>query len=574
MDQMETKKEITLLCVNDGVRYAVPEGVTLGEIAAEYCPCVTDPKTGVTCPVISALVDNKTKDLNYKVYDRHNVEFLSYLQSEGRRTYIRSLSFVLQKAVHELCPDKTLRIEHSLPSGLYCELTVTADGRRETFALTESLLEAIRGRMQEIIDADLPFSREKMRAEDAVAIFESHGQPEKARLTRSLGRFFVEMYSLDGYSDSFHGPLTLSSGCLGVFGLSAFNQGFCLRLPEMGRFDRISPMKSQSRLAAALESNSRWGGILGINGLGTLNTAISGGYATRLINLEEAHHERGYAAIADMIYRRRGTVKFIFIAGPSSSGKTSSSLRIAQQCKVLGMNPKVIELDNYFVNREDTPLDENGEYDYESLHAMDLDYLNRQLNELIEGKEVETPVFDFREGRRAEKGKKLMLEENDILIMEGIHALNPEMTCAVDDSRIFRVYVSALTSLNLDENNNVSTSDNRLLRRMVRDNRTRGVDPEGTILRWPSVRRGEARNIFPYQENCDAVFNSAMIFELPMLKYYAEPLLRRIAPDSAAYPEARRMLKFLSYIHGLQPSEIASIPPTSIMREFIGGQTL
>ena len=267
-------------------------------------------------------------------------------------------------------------------------------------------------------------------------------------------------------------------------------------------------------------------------------------------------------------------MKLIFIAGPSSSGKTSSSLRIAQQCKILGMNPKVIELDNYFVNREDTPRDENGEYDYEALQAMDLDHLNSQLNALIEGREVETPIFDFKLGRRAAQGRKLRLEENDILIMEGIHALNPEMTCAVDSSRIFRVYVSALTSLNVDENNNISSSDNRLLRRMVRDNRTRGVDPEGTILRWPSVRRGENRNIFPFQENCDVIFNSATIFELPMLKYYAEPLLRRIAPNSPAYPEAQRMLTFLGYISALQPSEIASVPPASIMREFIGGQTL
>ncbi len=267
-------------------------------------------------------------------------------------------------------------------------------------------------------------------------------------------------------------------------------------------------------------------------------------------------------------------MKIVFIAGPSSSGKTSSSLRLAQQCRILGLNPKVIELDNYFVDRERTPKDENGNYDFESLHAMDLDFLNAQLNELLAGKEVEIPKFNFKTGSRSFEGNRMRLEKEDILIMEGIHALNPEMVPGVDQSRIFRVYASALTSLSLDENNNISTTDNRILRRMVRDNRVRGISPEETILRWPSVRRGENRNIFPFQENADVMFNSALVFELPMLKYYAEPLLRRISPKSAAYSEAVRLLKFLSYIVALSPEEIAMIPPTSIMREFIGGQTL
>ena len=262
------------------------------------------------------------------------------------------------------------------------------------------------------------------------------------------------------------------------------------------------------------------------------------------------------------------------IAGPSSSGKTSSSLRIALQCKVLGLRPKVIELDNYFVDRDKTPVDEDGKYDFESLYAMDLEFLNRQLNDLLEGKEVEIPKYDFKTGSRTFTGNRLHLEDKDILIMEGIHALNPELTSAVDQSKIFRVFASALTSLNIDENNNLSTSDNRLLRRMVRDNRVRGISPEDTLLRWNSVRRGEIKNIFPYQENADALFNSALIFELPMLKYYAEPLLRRISPSSPAYTETVRLLKFLDYIVALQPSEIEAIPPTSIMREFIGGQTL
>lgn len=573
---MEERKIVSVNCINDGVRYEFEEGTTLKEISDVWCASVKDPANGKEYPVIAALVDHRLRCLDYQVFDSHFVEFVSYMSPEGRRTYIRSLSFVLQKAVRELHPDKILRIEHSIPSGLYCTLELWQGpyGAREDYFLLDEELDALKLRMQEIIDADIPFSHKKITAEEAVDVFEKHKQKNKISLTKSTGSFFVDMYYLDGTADTFYAPLVPSTGYLSKFGLNGFDKGFCLQLPSMGNFDKLTAMKRQSKIAAALEENDEWGRTIGINGIGDLNTAINMGYATKVINLEEARQERKYAAIADMINQRRGQVKFVFIAGPSSSGKTSSSLRLALQCRSIGLNPKVIELDNYFVNREDTPVDENGEFDYESLRAMDLDCLNKQLNELIEGKEVITPIFDFKRGCRSEQGNKFRLNDNDILIMEGIHALNPEMTSAVDNSRIFRVYVSALSSLNLDENNHISTSDNRLLRRMVRDNRTRGVDPEGTILRWASVRRGEAKNIFPYQENSDVIFNSAMLFELPMLKYYAEPLLRRIAPNSPAYPEAYRMLKFLKHVKALHPSEIACIPPTSILREFIGGQTL
>ena len=371
-----------------------------------------------------------------------------------------------------------------------------------------------------------------------------------------------------------HGPLIPSTRFLKTFDITGIGQGFCLQGPAMTDFSKVMPMKRQAKIAATLKEYSDWCSIIGIESVGSLNSAIKAGRAVEIINLSEARHEREYARIADKIYDNRGVKRIVMIAGPSSSGKTSSSLRIALQCKVLGLKPKVIELDNYFVNRDCTPKDEDGKLDFESLYAMDLDFLNKQLNQLLDGEEVEIPKYDFKSGCRTFVGNKLRLDEKDILIMEGIHALNPEMTSAVDNSRIFRVYASALTSLNIDENVNLSTSDNRLLRRMVRDNRVRGISPENTILLWNSVRRGETRNIFPLQENADALFNSALIFELPMLKYYAEPLLRRIAPSSPAYTEAVRLLKFLDYIVALQPSEIAAIPPTSIMREFIGGQTL
>lgn len=572
-----TADKFEVLLINDGRRYELPLFEKLGDFSKQVCPVVKDDRTGVVYPVLAALVDHKLKELDYKLAMTHEVEFIGYNHPDGRRTYLRSLCFVLQNAVRELFPDKVLVIDHSLPSGLYCKVIETSkqeDGRCRTLALTQEQLASVKSRMQEIVSADMPFRKEKIDAVTAEKMFEENNQPEKAELQRSLGKFICSVYFLDGHADTFHGPLLPSTGYLKVFDLLPFAEGFCLQFPSEGDFSKVIPVKTQSKIAATLAEYSDWCSIIRINGIGALNKAISEGHAVELINLSEALHERKYAAIADQIYERRGQVKAVFIAGPSSSGKTSSSLRIALQCRVLGLVPKVIELDNYFVDREHTPKDSEGNYDFEALEAMDLKLLNSQLNDLFAGKEVELPKFDFKAGRSMPSGKRISLGEKEILIMEGIHALDPAMVPDVDNSKIFRVYASALTSLNVDENNNISTSDNRLLRRMVRDNRVRGITPEETITRWYSVRRGENCNIFPFQENADAAFNSALIYELPMLKYYAEPLLRRIAPSSPAYTEAVRLLKFLDYIVALSPDEISAIPPTSIMREFIGGQRL
>lgn len=572
-----TADKFEVLLVNDGRRYELPLFEKLGDFSRQVCPVVKDDRTGVVYPVLAALVDHKLKELDFKLAMTHEVEFIGYNHPDGRRTYLRSLCFVLQNAVRELFPDKVLVIDHSLPSGLYCKVIETRkqeNGRCRTLALTQEQLASVKSRMQEIVSADMPFRKEKMDAVTAEKMFEENNQPEKAELQKSLGKFICSVYFLDGHADTFHGPLLPSTGYLKVFDLLPFAEGFCLQFPSEGDFSKVIPVKTQSKIAATLAEYSDWCSIIRINGIGALNKAISEGHAVELINLSEALHERKYAAIADQIYARRGQVKAVFIAGPSSSGKTSSSLRIALQCRVLGLVPKVIELDNYFVDREHTPKDSEGNYDFEALEAMDLKLLNSQLNDLFAGKEVELPKFDFKAGRSMPSGKRISLGEKEILIMEGIHALDPAMVPDVDNSKIFRVYASALTSLNVDENNNISTSDNRLLRRMVRDNRVRGITPEETITRWYSVRRGENCNIFPFQENADAAFNSALIYELPMLKYYAEPLLRRIAPSSPAYTEAVRLLKFLDYIVALSPDEISAIPPTSIMREFIGGQRL
>ena len=556
-------EEIRIYCENTSAYVDVAFGAALNEIAPEGS--------------IAALVDNKLKSLEYRIISPHNVRFVDYSHPDGRRTYVRSLSFVLQNVVREMFPDKVLSIDYSLPSGLYCEIrenTSQEDGRPKVYFVTDEEIAAIKVRMREIVEADLPFTKKMLSLEETVRVYTENRQKEKANLAKTLGRFNYSVYYLDGQADTFYGPLAPSTRFLKTFDLMGYNDGFCLQYPMDGSPDKVLSMKRQSKLANALKEHSDWCHIQGVGGVGALNERVLNGKIIELINLSEAFQEKKFADIAKQIYDRRGSVKIVFIAGPSSSGKTSSSKRLALQCRNLGLDPKVIELDNYFVEREQTPRDENGEYDFECLGAMDLKLLGEQLNALLEGKEVEIPRFDFKEGRKLFEGKMMHLQDKDILIMEGIHALNPAMIPDVDSSKVFRVYVSALTSLSLDENNNISTSDNRMLRRMIRDNRTRGIIPEETITRWASVRRGENRNIFPFQENADAVLNSAHIFELPILKYYAEPLLRRIAPSSPAFVEAARMLKFLDSITALSPAEIAAVPPTSILREFIDGQTL
>ncbi|MBR3386935.1 MAG: nucleoside kinase [Bacteroidales bacterium] len=564
---------VEILCTNDGKTRRVKPGSTLLELALKTYPEVTDPKTGKKYPTLAVLVDHKLKDLCFQAFFPHEVTFIGYNHPDGRRTYNRSLCFLLQHAVRDVFPDKVLVVEHSLPSGLYCELREgTPSG--PAFKPDAAGMDLLRARMREMVEADLPFTTQKIPSEEAEAVFEAQGQRHKAELRRSLGRYFCRVYYLDGQVDTFHGPMVPSTGYLKVFGLMPFHKGFCLQPPSQSDITRVTPRRPQSKLSATFKEYSAWCHTTGIGGIGTLNKRLMEGGAVKLINLCEARQEREYVRVADLIYAQRDRVKIVFIAGPSSSGKTSSSLRLSQQLRILGMKPKVIELDNYFVSRDRTPLDDDGEFDFEALEAMDLELLGNHLNTLLDGGKVEIPRYDFKQGRPFFEGNFMELDENDILVMEGIHALDPAMVPSVDQTRIFRVYASALTSLNVDENNNISTTDNRLLRRMVRDYRYRGTSPEATILRWPSVRRGENKYIFPFQENADAQFNSALLYELPLLKYYAEPLLRRIHPSSPAYTDAIRLLKFLDYIVALTPEEIAAVPPTSILREFIGGQTL
>jgi uridine kinase len=560
---------IKVYCSNTKKSFHVEPGTTLAQFAIQ---------SGVETkwPVLAAIVDNQLKELAFPIYMTHNVEFIDYTHSDGARTYIRSLNFILQKAVAELYPELSLIIDYNLQNGMYAELRQPVQeevGTPAAVSLTEQELGTLKRRMQGIIDADIPFTRQKVRTDEAVKMFRANGRNEKALLHELRGKFFTTVYFLDGYPDHYYGPLVSSTGVITSWDIETFSRGLMLRSPSITRPYEIIRSPYQYKLFDVFKEYSDWCSIMGARGVGSINKAIMDGRAKDLIQISEALHERKYIRIADEIFKRRDKVKLVLIAGPSSSGKTSTSKRVALQAKVLGMNPVIIEMDNYFVDRDKTPRDSEGNYDFEVLEAMDVPFLSLQLNELFEGKTVELPKFDFAQGKRVFNGTTLTLGEKDILIMEGIHGLNPKLTSHIPEEKIYKIYASALTSLSLDENNNISTSDCRLLRRIVRDCSFRGMSPESTIMRWPSVRRGEINNIFPYQENADIMFNSALLYELPMLKYYAEPLLRRIPANSPASTESIRLLKFLSYIQELQPAEISTIPPTSIMREFIGGSS-
>ncbi len=564
---MET---IQIFCENTSSLHDVRPGAKLSEL----CKTINH-----KCQyrALGAIVDNQLKELSYSVYSPHIIKFIDLSHPDGRRMYIRSLSFLAQRCALDLFPEHRLTFNYSLPSGLYGEIIEKKkgeDGKYKALGLSAEQVALLKSKMEEYVELDLPFIKKKLPKDIASSIFRENGYQAKAILAEESKQYFISTYYLDGYADTYYGPLLDSTGYLNLFDVIPYSNGFCLQAPSTSEPWKVADYKYQDKLNEIFKEHSEWNDILGIESLAHLNKAVSIGKTAPLIQIAEALHERKYANIADMIYSRREQVKLVLIAGPSSSGKTTSSNRIAIQCRTLGLNPIVLEMDNYFVSRDKTPLDENGEYDFESLYAMDLEFLNQQLNDILAGKEVELPKFDFVKGERFPSGKKIRMTDKDILIMEGIHALNKELTKDLDQSKLFRIYVSALTSLSLDENNVISTTDCRLLRRMVRDARTRGVSPEETILRWPSVRRGEEKNIFPFQENADVMFNSSLIFELPLLKYYAEPHLNRIPVTSPAYTESVRMLKFLSHITPLTPEEIVAVPPTSVLREFIGGSSI
>ena len=511
---------------------------------------------------ISAHVNNKVEGMHYRAYKQKEVEFLDVTSSSGSRAYTRTLFFVLCKAAHDLFKPCKVAIDIPVSNGYYVNLQI---GR----PVTLDDAGAIRRRMQEIIDAALPIHRHETTTEEAIALFDSLHNRSKVKLMKSTGTLFTTYYDIDGYVDYYYGSLLTNTKQIYLFGLEKYYDGLLLRLPSREHPSELGEMTHQDKMFGIFQEHHQWQDILGLRTIGDLNEVISKGYASQLIQVSEALQEKKIGKIADEIAQRKG-IKLVLIAGPSSSGKTTTCKRLSVQLAVNGIKPIGISLDDYFLDREKTPLDEKGDYDFEHLHALNLPLFNEQLNALFKGEEVELPRYDFPTGKSLMSGKKLKLHDDNILVVEGIHALNPELTAQIPNEQIFRVYASALTTILLDNHNYIPTTDNRLLRRIIRDHKYRGVSAKDTIHRWPSVRAGENRWIFPYQENADAMFNTAMLFELAVIKSQAEPLLEQVPENCEEHAEAYRLLKFLHYI---KPIPDTQIPPTSLLREFLGGSS-
>ncbi len=515
---------------------------------------------------VCAMVNNRVESLGYPVFGPKLVEYVETMSPQGIRVYIHSLCMILYKAVVDTFPGKRLRIEHSISGGFYCTIKHDAE------LLTPANIERIKARMREIVDQDIKFVRRERLTADVVEMFRKQGLNDKVRLLESSNDLYTVFYKLDDIIDSYYEPLAPSTGYIKVFDLEPYKDGMLLLGPD--RNDPSKPRKSypMEKMFKAFTDYVKFNDIVGLDDVGTLNKGIDLGRAPDVINVSEALHDKMFSRIADDITRRyqEGGARVVLIAGPSSSGKTTSSKRLAIQLITNYIVPRVISLDNYFVDRSHTPLDDKGDYDYESLYALDLEQFNKDLKALINGEEVRMPTYNFHTGEREYRGDTLQLKENNILLMEGIHGLNPELTKDIAEEMKYRVYVSALTTLNIDDHNWVSTSDNRLLRRIVRDYKYRGADARATIARWPSVRRGEEKWIFPYQENADAMLNSSLLFELAVMKEQAETILRQVPSSVPEYAEASRLLRFLRYF---KPISDSTIPSTSLIREFLGGSS-
>ena len=549
------EQSINIVCKNNGKTIEVPMGATLEEvyqltgIGMKYGP-------------ISAYVNNKVEGMHFRIYKQKEVEFLDITSASGSRSYTRSLFFVLCKAAHDLFADCKVSIDIPVSNGYYVNLQI---GRPVTLDDAGN----IRRRMQEIIDAALPIHRYETTTEEAIRMFKELGQLSKVKLLESTGRLYTTYYDIDGYKDYYYGSLLTNTSQLYLFGLEKYYDGLLLRLPSREHPDELGEMTHQDKMFSIFKEHHQWQDILGLRTIGDLNDAISKGYASQLIMVSEALQEKKISRIADEIAQRKG-IKLVLIAGPSSSGKTTTCKRLSVQLAVNGIKPIGISLDDYFLDRDKTPRDEKGDYDFENLHALNLPLLNEQLTALFKGDEIELPRYDFPTGTSQKSGKRLRLGDNEILVVEGIHALNPELTSQIPNEQIFRVYASALTTILLDSHNYIPTTDNRLLRRIIRDHKYRAVTAQETIRRWPSVRAGENKWIFPFQENADAMFNTAMLFELAVIKSQAEPLLEAVPENCPEHAEAYRLLKFLHYI---KPIPETQIPPTSLLREFLGGSS-
>lgn len=549
------KQVIQIRCKNNKKSQKVEIGSTLFDIFSAF-----DLK--MPHGPVSARVNNKVEGMHYRVYNSKDVEFLDMTSSSGSRAYTRTLFFVLCKAVQDIYPATDVVIDIPVSNGFYVDIRL---GR----PVVDEDVNIIRRRMQEIIDARMPIRRFTVPTEEAVALFQEKGDVEKVKLLKTSGSIYTTYYKIGDYVDYYYGTLLTNTSQLYLFGLEKYYDGMLLRIPSLKNPDVLGEMTRQDKMFEIFKEHHRWQSILGIRTVGDFNQAIDSNHSTDIINISEALQEKKIAKIAEEIASRKG-VKLVLLAGPSSSGKTTSCKRLSIQLAVNGLKPLQISLDDYFVDREKTPKDASGEYDYESIYALDLDLINEQFNALFRGEEVELPKYDFQSGKSKKSGNKLKMNDNNVLVVEGIHALNPELTAHIPQEQIFRVYASALTTILLDNHNYIPTTDNRLLRRIIRDYKYRGVSAQETIHRWPSVRAGENKWIFPFQENADAMLNTAMLYELAVIKTQAEPLLQQVPENCEEYAEAYRLLKFLKYFKGIPYN---NLPPTSLLREFLGGSS-
>ncbi len=551
------RNSISIKCVNTDATHAIEPGLALAEIAKKL-------NIKLKTDILGAQVNNKTLGLGYQVFQPKTIRYFDITHPDGMRMYIRSLIFLLYKAVDELFPDARLKVSHSVSKGIYCELT----GREEALTIEDVL--RLGAHMQDTIACNHTFIREEIETTTAIGIFEALGQTDKTRLLKQRGKMYTTIYRMNHHVGMFYGPLVPSTGCLQVFDLNKYYKGMLLQIPQTGDPTQVEDLVIQNQMFSIFQEFSHWTKLLNVTHLADLNDVIVRNQSQTLIQVAEALHEKKIAQIADMIAEKSDRIKIAMIAGPSSSGKTTFGKRLAVQLLVAGINPRNLSLDNYFVDRQHTPRDENGEYDFEALEALDIEKFNNDLIDLLAGKEIEIPKFSFETGQRYYDGEKLKLGSNHILIIEGIHGLNPALTHMIPADNKFNIYVSALAGINFDEHTRINTTDNRLIRRIVRDYKYRRYSAADTISRWPSVRRGEDTHIFPYQEQADVMFNSALLYELAVLKPFADSILLEVAPNSEEYAQAQRLIGFLSYFKPLSPE---SIPPTSIMREFLGGSS-
>ena len=549
------KQELQIRCKNNKKTVNISIGSSLFEIFDEI-------NLKMDFGPVSAKVNNKVEGLNYRVYHNKDVEFLDLYSPSGSRAYTRTLFFILCKAANDIFPGRKMVIDIPVSNGYYCDL-------QSDVPLSEDDVARIRARMQEIIDAKMPIRRYECTTEQAVKLFEEVGDMAKVRLLKTTGKLYTLYYDLGGYKDYYYGTLLTNTGQIHLFDLVKYYDGMLLRIPSLNNPSKLGELVRQDKLFEIFKEHHHWQDILGVRTIGDFNNAVDKGYTTELINLAEALQEKKIARIAEMIAERKN-VKMVLIAGPSSSGKTTTCKRLSVQLLTNGIKPVGISLDDYFVDRELTPKDSSGEYDYEHVEALNIKLLNEQMNALMAGEEVELPKYNFQTGKSEKSGRRLKLNGNEVLVVEGIHALNPMLTSQIPEENKFRVYASALTTILLDDHNYVPTTDNRLLRRIIRDYKYRGVSAQDTIRRWPSVRAGENKWIFPFQENADVMFNTAMLFELGVIKSQAVPLLELVPEDCEEYSEAYRLLKFLKYI---RPIPNIQVPPTSLLREFLGGSS-